>query len=166
MEIEDYYERYVKDVYRYILSLCGDPYLAEDVTQETFIKAFHTLGAEPPMRMKPWLFTIAYRTFVDDYRKTKRVRPRDPDDFRTLSDSYTPEDQAMNMSMQRTFYKWLDELPSSQKQAILLVDVNELSIREASKVLAIKENTCKSHLFRGRTKLKKKIKERRESDDR
>ncbi|MCD5325405.1 MULTISPECIES: RNA polymerase sigma factor [Pontibacillus] len=165
MEIEEYYEQYVKDVYRYILSMCGDPYLAEDVTQDTFIKAFQSLGANPPMRVKPWLFTIAYRVFVDNHRKTKRIHPKDPSDFRTLADSVTTEDQAVDRSKQEVFYELLQELPDNQRQAILLVDVNELSIKEASQVLSIKENTCKSHLFRGRTKIKKWIHERWEEDD-
>lgn len=70
--LDELYQIYVQDIYAYLRSLCHDHYLAEDLMQETFYRAYLYLENCREDKIKPWLFRVAYNAFVDYTRKAKR----------------------------------------------------------------------------------------------
>ncbi|MFD2656343.1 sigma-70 family RNA polymerase sigma factor [Gracilibacillus thailandensis] len=70
--IDQIYQKYFQDIYRFLLSLSHDHYTAEDIVQETFLRAYLYVEFYDNENVKTWLFTVAYRTFIDHYRKQKK----------------------------------------------------------------------------------------------
>lgn len=70
--LDEIYQMYVMDIYRYLRSLCGDHHAAEDLMQETFYRAYLYLEDCKDEKIKPWLFRVAYNAFVDYKRKEGR----------------------------------------------------------------------------------------------
>ncbi|WP_456276390.1 sigma-70 family RNA polymerase sigma factor [Bacillus sp. AK128] len=154
MDIQQLYTLYIHDVYRYLLSLCKDESLAEDLTQDTFMKAYSALEKSPAQAMKPWLLKIAYHTFIDFVRRNKKVNIENPDYFSMIPSSEFTDELVQKELEKDELYKMLEQLKPIQKRAILLCDIQGYSYKEAATILSIKENTLKTHIFRGRGKLR------------
>ncbi|MFC4411613.1 sigma-70 family RNA polymerase sigma factor [Chungangia koreensis] len=151
MEIEEIYITYVNDLYRYLFSLTKHHAEAEDLLQETFTKAYIALLTSDIKEIKPWLFKVGYYTYIDRYRKEKQVAPKEDFD---MIDLKTPETVVMeNDSFQRLLL-YLDRIKQIEKQAILLCDVHDCTNEQAAEILNLNLNTLKSHLSRGRKKLR------------
>ncbi|KRG12637.1 RNA polymerase sigma factor SigM [Virgibacillus soli] len=165
LELEDVYELYMNDLYRYLLSLSQDHYVAEDLLQEVFYKAFIIIDDYEFSHIKAWLFKVAYHTFIDYQRKNKRLVLKDNMEKHLQADYTTPEINIIEKEALTSLLTDLNYLKENEKQAILLSDFHELSYQEAADILEVKLNTFKSHLMRGRKKLVKIIKERVKQDD-
>ena len=154
MELEQLYTRYVNDIYRYLFSLCRHTETAEDLLQDTFYKAHVTLLAHPIYELKPWLFKVAYYTYIDYCRKEKRSAT-----YAQIEqvDYTTPEKILLQTDSFTTLLHLLDQLNPLEKQAILLCDVQDCTNEQAAQILDLKLNTLKSHLLRGRKKMRNLI---------
>lgn len=155
MNLEDIYRLHIHDIYRYLYSLCRNKHLAEDLMQETFYKAHLTFLTGAIQDIKPWLFKVAYYTYIDYKRKNKEKTSIEQ--FETVQ-YITPESQLIEKESFQLFSVYLDTLNFNEKHAIILCDLNDCSIDEAAKILNLKINTLKSHLYRGRRKMRKIIK--------
>lgn len=165
MEVQEIYQRYVNDVYRYLFSLCRDRSLAEDLTQDTFIKIFGAFDDHPPVSIKAWLFKVAYHTFIDYLRKNKNVQPASPEIVNHMESGASAEALVVKKDEKADLYEHLDLLKPEHKQAILLYDLQGYSLQEASLKMDVNINTLKSYLFRGRGKLKTLMRKGREQDE-
>ncbi|GAA0504420.1 sigma-70 family RNA polymerase sigma factor [Salinibacillus aidingensis] len=154
MDIQQLYKLYIHDVYRYTLSLCKDRSLAEDLTQDTFMKAYQALDKSPPKALKSWLIKIAYHTFIDYTRRSKKVSYEEPEYFTGYSSGDSVEEVFQKNVEKEELYNKLDQLKPMQKKAIVMCDLEGFSYKEAASILSIKENTLKTHIFRGRGKLR------------
>lgn len=159
MDIEQLYLRYINDIYRYLYSLCKSQALAEDLTQDTFYKAHITLLTNTVQDIKPWLFKVAYYTHIDYIRKERRV---DLTNSLEQSTFMTPETITVNEESFHSLISLLDQLSPYEKQAIMLCDVHDCSYEQASNILDLKLNTLKSHLLRGRKKMRALIEKERQ----
>ncbi|MEY9977498.1 sigma-70 family RNA polymerase sigma factor [Lysinibacillus sp. RC79] len=159
MDIEQLYLRYINDIYRYLYSLCKNPTLAEDLMQDTFYKAHITLLSNTVQDIKPWLFKVAYYTHIDYIRKERRV---DLTNSLEQSTFMTPETIAVNEESFHSLISLLDQLSPYEKQAIMLCDVHDCTYEQASNILDLKLNTLKSHLLRGRKKMRALIEKERQ----
>jgi len=159
MDIEQLYLRYINDIYRYLYSLCKNPTLAEDLMQDTFYKAHITLLSNTVQDIKPWLFKVAYYTHIDYIRKEHLV---DLTNKLERSTHMTPETIAVNEESFHSLISLLDQLSPYEKQAIMLCDVHDCTYEQASNILDLKLNTLKSHLLRGRKKMRALIEKERQ----
>ncbi|MGE7112964.1 sigma-70 family RNA polymerase sigma factor [Lysinibacillus sp. NPDC047702] len=159
MDIEQLYLSYIKDIYRYLYSLCKNTVVAEDLMQDTFYKAHITLLSHTVQDIKPWLFKVAYYTYIDYIRKEHRV---DLTNNLERSTFMTPETIAITEESFHTLITLLDQLSPYEKQAIILCDVHDCTNEQAANVLDIKLNTLKSHLLRGRKKMRALIEKERQ----
>ena len=151
MKLEQLYSLYVKDLYNYLFSLCRHTQTAEDLLQDTFYKAHVTLLAQPIKELKPWLFKVAYYTYIDYCRKEKRSEPYEEI---VRIDHTTPEMVFIQEDSFTSLLNLLDQLAPIEKQAILLCDVQDCTNEQAAEILDLKLNTLKSHLLRGRKKMR------------
>jgi len=152
--LDSIYRKYVKDIFRYLRSLCRDEHAAEDLLQETFYRAYLHLDDCKEDKIKPWLFRVAYHAFIDYRRKESRSSVYGTDYFQRLADRDTPETAVLRQEIWTEIGKLVAGLPDSQRHAILLHDFHQLSYQEAADIMGIRLSHFKILLFRARQKLR------------
>ena len=165
MQLEDVYKLYMNDLYRYLLSLSKDHFIAEDLVQEAYYRAYLTLEEYEISNIKAWLFRVAYNAFIDYQRKNKRLVMKERIDEHLSSDPVTPERSMLEKESLQRLFDDLDILKETEKHAVMLCDFHELSYQEAAAILGVNINTFKSHLSRARKKLMARVKERMNRDE-
>ena len=163
MELEEVYALYVGDIYRYIYSLCRHPQTTEDLLQETFYKAYISSLSKSVEDIKPWLFKVAYYTYIDHCRKEARISPVKEVDEAVYD---TPESIWLEQDGYNQLLNLVNLLAPLEKQAILLCDIQDCTQQQAAMILDLKINTLKSHLLRGRKKMRELIKKEEKKDGR
>jgi RNA polymerase sigma-70 factor (ECF subfamily) len=140
---------------------------AEDLVQDTYLKAFRSAHQfEPGTNLKAWLFTILHNTFRNMRRHDGRS-PVDVDsDAVERAASEGPADQSPEQILSRRtldadLQAALDDLPEAFRQAVWLRDVEELTYAEMAKVLDIPMGTVMSRISRGRRALSEGLRARR-----
>lgn len=139
---------------------------AEDLVQETYLKAFrHWRHFEPGTNLKAWLFKIMKNTFINMYRRQKAVPPQA--DFAELEETMeaqilsepekSPEEELLERSWDQDVLHALKTLPHSYKVVVLLCDIEGYSYKEIAEILAIPLGTVMSRLYRGRRALEKAL---------
>jgi RNA polymerase sigma-70 factor (ECF subfamily) len=154
--------------YSHAYALIGDPATAEDVTQDSFIRAFQNISSFRGGSFRAWLLRIVTNTFYDFIRRTKR-HPTEPllpeDEYGEEMESpawladpgpsteATVEDKEFSDGI----YQILDELPDVYRSVITLVDLYELDYSEAAKILKVPMGTVKSRVARARLQIKERL---------
>lgn len=131
------YERLAPRVLSLLSALSGDRRLAEDLTQTTFLKIHrardtYARGA----RVEPWVFAIARRTLLDERRRKKR-KPEDLSADGTMPEprnDEAPESSRLDPEQERKLYARMADLPDPQREALVLLKVQGLSIAEAARL--------------------------------
>ncbi|WP_216365199.1 MULTISPECIES: sigma-70 family RNA polymerase sigma factor [unclassified Roseobacter] len=141
---------HVGSLRRYALVLTRNPDSAEDLVQETLTKAIAAAHQwEPGTDLRVWLFRILHNTHISDMRKLQ-VRERAKPD---LPEPVTTPDPTLRIEVQEVLDA-LDQLPSEQRQPIILIAVEGMSYAEAAEALNIPAGTLYSRLGRGRAALR------------
>lgn len=162
MDLDEAFEAYVDDLYRYLFSLSKNHHTAEDLVQETFYRAYLQLSEDSIIQIKPWLFKVAYHAYIDFIRKHKQLVITDM--IHNQISMKTPE---INLIEKESFSALMNDIHSlkeTEMHALVLCDLHQLSLKEAAEILELNLNTLKSHLSRGRKKVVERVKERRRQD--
>jgi len=155
--IDRMYHHYFRDIYRFLLSLSKDHHTAEDLVQETFFRAYLNIEHYDGGTAKSWLFSVAYRAYIDYYRKHKRVVVKEQGFFSNLFDHrIAPLDSLVAKEEIEGIVMLLDSLPEKHKSAVLLHDFHGLSQAEAALVMNIRQSHFKVLLFRGRQAIRRR----------
>jgi RNA polymerase sigma-70 factor, ECF subfamily len=137
----------------FAFSLCGNFDRADDLVQETLLKAWQHLDHfEEGTNLRAWLFTILRNTYFSEMRK-KRREVEDVDGKKTASLSVAPAQHA-HLDMQ-DFRNGLALLPADQREVLILVGAVGMSYEEAAEVAQCAVGTVKSRVNRARIKLTK-----------
>lgn len=140
----------------FAVSLCGRHDAADDLVQETIVKAWSKQSSfEMGTNMKAWLFTILRNEFYSQMRKKGR-EISDADGIYTARLSSQPE-QYGAMDLQ-DFRHALDQLPDDQKEAIVLIGASGFAYEEAAEICGCAVGTMKSRVSRARTRLEEILK--------
>lgn len=135
----------------FAMSLIGDASSADDLVQDTILKAWAKQESfEPGTNMKAWLFTILRNAFYSQMRKSGR-EVEDRDGILTERLAVHPE-QYGSLDMQ-DFRKALEKLPDDQREAIILVGASGFSYEEAANICQCAIGTIKSRVSRARSSL-------------
>lgn len=163
--------RYTSDIYALLLRITEDVKEAEDLTQETFLRALKSIKKfRGDADLKTWLFRIAINQSKNRLRWWKR-RKREkmvsmdapindsqmPLSETFSSDSKNPEENVLQKEQMTTLLKALQALPDIFREAVVLCDIEGLSYEEIANVLEINIGTVKSRIARGREELRKKL---------
>jgi RNA polymerase sigma-70 factor (ECF subfamily) len=141
-------ERYWERLYRWLYHLTHDRHAAEDLTQETFLKAFAHLGRfRPGTNFRAWLFRIAHNTFANQCRAERR-REALPDDL--PDPERGPVEQALSREALRGLAAAVNRLPTEYRAALLLRVEEGLSFRQVADVLNLTEETARWRVFKAR----------------
>lgn len=155
MNVETVYIDYASHIYRYLYSLTRNKMRAEDLLHDVFLKAYPAIIAGHVREWKPWLFKVAYYTYVDDQRSSNRSVTNEM--VNQLSNEETPEDFLLRNERMNGLLQLLDSLSPNEQQALLLCDIHGWTNQEAAQILDMNINTLKSHLRRGRKKMKQRL---------
>ncbi|EKN62599.1 sigma-70 family RNA polymerase sigma factor [Schinkia azotoformans] len=155
--LDDIYKIYFHEIYRFLLSLCHDHHVAENLVQETFLRAYLYIENYKGDKVKAWLFTVAHNACIDHYRKHNRTVIKEQSFFLPLSDKRkTPIDTIVIQEEVREIVSLLKDLPEKHKYAVLLHDFHGLSYNEAAQVMNVKQPHFKILLFRGRQAIRRR----------
>jgi len=135
----------------FAISLSGNVDRADDLVQETLLRALVTIDSfEPGTNLPAWLFTILRNLFRSEYRKRRR-EVEDGDGTYAESLKSQPEQEARVEF--REFRAALAKLPSDQREALILVGASGFSYEEAAGICGCAVGTIKSRVNRARTRL-------------
>ncbi len=141
-------------VYSFVRRLCGNPDDALDITQDTFIKAWNALPDwRPEARFETWLLRIARNTAIDGLRRARYEPEPLPDDAVLIDHGPTPLRQLESSRSITQLEALLAQLPLTQREVLLLRELEGLSYQELAAALDISEGTVKSRLARARSAL-------------
>jgi len=141
-----------------IARITGDRALAEDLAQETFVKAFRNLAAfDTTRRLSSWLFRIAHNTAIDAMRRSRPHASIDAPHTASIrqGEPAAPpgQDPVERQELGRALEAALTGLRPDQRAAIVLRYENGLSFDEIGTVLGVPEATARSHVHRARKEL-------------
>jgi RNA polymerase sigma-70 factor (ECF subfamily) len=173
-ERESFFEREVMQhldaLYRTALRMTRNPQDAEDLVQETMLRAFRFLDRfEPGTNLRAWLFKILTNTYINRYRKaSSEPRVDSLDDSEELSlyrylDSEAAsrggsvEAQVLDRFAEQDIKKAIEALPPQYRITVLLADVEGFSYNDIAEITNVKKGTVMSRLFRGRRLLQKAL---------
>jgi len=159
-EFSDYYHEYKHKVYSFVLyRVGGDVALAEDLTSDTFLKAFERFESyNDTYAFSTWIFTIARNTIIDHYRKDKgqesdvdELAEVIGDDRDTIDDWIHQLDRAPKA---KEIYKALETLPEFYKDCVILKYLEDHTNAEIADITGQSESYVRQGLSRGLKKLK------------
>lgn len=154
MNLEDF-NRYVKlysqILFRFCLKIVGDHQVTKDVVQDSFLKLWEKGKDLQENQIKSWLFTTAYRFSLAEIKKRSTKVSTD-----VLSDRVTQP--ADDPDLKTIINESLSLLSELQKSVMLLKDYQGYDYKEIAQILDISTDSVKVHLFRGRQKIKNRLK--------
>lgn len=161
-------ERYRASIYRYILRLVVDPARADDLTQETFLRVHQRLsGLKDPAALEAWLYRIATNLCYDRFRQREhRSPPLSLTSLRGEGDRTLPDEVALRPDqlleqgdMSDCVLRFLRDLPDSQREVLLLHDLQGFSGPEIARRLGVSLPNVKIRLHRARVRLRAALSE-------
>lgn len=150
------YETHVDRVYRLAYRMTGDENMAEEYTQETFIRAFDRLGGfEGRSALSTWIHSITVSVVLTGLRKVKRIRSRETE----LSDVIAATTRAggTDVSLKIRLHSAIDKLSDDLRLVFVMHDVEGYKHEEIAEVLDVPVGTTKSRLSRARQALREAL---------
>ena len=155
-------KKYQKSVHALVWRKVGDFHISEEITQDTFLKAYQKLATlKNPKQFAGWLYVIADRLCIAWHRKQKppmeSLETTSGDEVEASSYRHYEDEQREEASIEhRQGYirSLLEKLPESERTVVTLHYLGEMTVKEISKFLGVSANTIKSRLQRARIRLK------------
>ncbi len=135
---------------------------AEDLVQDTLLRAYRGIATFDGQHPRAWLLTILRNTEINRHRRQRPELMRDPDatmarQASTASTDRDPEDLVIGETFDAVVEEAFTALPEKFREVIELVDIDGLSYREAAEVLGIPEGTVMSRLHRARSRIRRRL---------
>tara|TARA_R100001143_G_scaffold63588_2_gene72823 strand:- start:80535 stop:81110 length:576 start_codon:yes stop_codon:yes gene_type:complete len=156
-------------LYNFGLRLTADPNDAEDLVQDTIVKAFRFFSSyEKGTNAKAWLFRILKNSYINNYRrKSKKPQEVDYDEVASFYESIRAErtnssdleDKMFRELIDDDLSNALDSIPEDFRTVVLLCDVEDFTYEEIANMLDVPIGTIRSRLHRGRNLLKAQLME-------
>src|SRR5437870_4642380 len=135
----------------FAISLCGNVDRADDLVQETLLRALANINSfQPGTNMSAWLFTILRNLFRSEYRKRRREVEDSDGSYAESLKSHPEQDGRVEF---QEFREALAKLPADQREALILVGASGFSYEEAADICGCAVGTIKSRVNRARTRL-------------
>jgi RNA polymerase sigma-70 factor (ECF subfamily) len=144
-------ELHADNLYRFILKNIHDVEKTKDIVQDTFLKIWdkrHDVAFE---KVKPYMFTTAYRTMIDLLRREKKQSRMEEADLNKLTTTHQYSD------LQVILHEALDQLSEIQKAVVLLRDYEGYNYTEIGEITGLTESQVKVYIYRARKFLQKYI---------
>lgn len=142
-------------VSKYLIKLTCDEYLAEDLTQETFIKMIRGIdnyNLSSGAGFGTYIITIAKNTYIDHYRR-KRAECVPIEEVSAGEKGF--EDDVITRVEYETVLAHIDKLPPQQRDVLRMKYIDEFTLREIEEITGVKQKTIKSRIHEAKKKLKR-----------
>lgn len=153
-QMEKLYIKYHRELYLYAFSLCKNHHLAQDLTSDTFFKAY--LSLDDVDYIKYWLFRVCKNLYLD-FLKLNRAYSSENLIENTLTNNETLLDKIIQSEESKDLYNLIINLRESYKEILVLYYFCDFSLKEISKAKNTTEGAAKTMLFRARRMLKKEM---------
>lgn len=155
------YKRYRTQVFRTALAITRNRETAEDVLQEVFLKLHrYAVRIDTSLALSPWLYRVTANlcyTYISRQSRWLTALEDVIDNLMAPKSRTCPERQCERGELQTVVQQAIDLLSPSQKTAIVLYYLADLSLKEIADVLQVPEGTVKSRLYYGRENLRRKL---------
>lgn len=157
-QLENLYKQYTRPLYFYLLKLSGSKQLAEDLTQETFVRAIIYMHTYEDEEARAWLFKVARNAYLDEWRKQQRRRTIPLfaallSKKEMISPYGIPEESLLTQEQNEQLEDYLDYLPEHYRSIIYLREYEQFSYKEISESLQLTQDQVKVTLYRARKRL-------------
>ncbi|MFZ0921548.1 MAG: RNA polymerase sigma factor [Candidatus Acidiferrales bacterium] len=150
IDVTSLYERYAPDVRRFALYLCGDPVMADEITSDTFVRAWLAREKIRELTVKSYLYAIARNAYVDLHRRAARHTEMDE----RMPDAHISAQTHMEQRAEvDAVLAALQELPEIDRTVLLMRAFDEMPYEEIAVALDIPVTTAKVKVHRARAKL-------------
>ncbi|MDR9409932.1 MAG: RNA polymerase sigma factor [Balneolaceae bacterium] len=156
---DDWFEKQIDELYPRLhrsmkAYLAGSGVEAEDILQETFLKAYKNIDQfEGNANMYTWLYSIARNKCIDEFRKRKYESNRSSipvEEYNIESDEFKSKDQQENTELLK---EAISELPELLRSIVVMKSIDGLTYPEISDITGVNEQTLKNRMFRARKQL-------------
>lgn len=149
------YEKYYKEIYLYLFSLCKSQEIAEDLVQETFLKALLSL-TDNHTNMRAWLYMVSRNLYFNYAKKESRKVSLDEDETTALEGMVTAGvlEKLLQDERKKILYKGLLKLDEKKREVLLLQYFGGLSQREIAAVLKLTAENVRILAYRGKKELR------------
>lgn len=157
-DFEKVYSLYYPDVFKYLLSLCNNSDIAQEITQETFflaMKSFKNFRGD--CKIQVWLCQIAKHSYYAYLKKLKKAVPLDDPDSMQFSESNSFEVTLANESGAMEIHRLLHELPEPNKEVFMLRIFGELSFSKIADIFGKTESWARVTFHRSKLKIIEKM---------
>lgn len=151
--LEQLYHTYHRRLTLYALSLCRDPYLAEDLVQEAFLRAYLSLPEETPSFFW-WMMRVLRNLLIDQKRRERFVSWEEAE-----MPTEGAEDAVLRQESVRSLYRGITALGEDDREILALYYFAQVSLRQIAQLLGLTEGAAKVRLYRARRRLKKRMEE-------
>jgi RNA polymerase sigma-70 factor, ECF subfamily len=156
--IEEWYDQFSEPIIKYIVLMTKDYQLAEDIMQETFIRAYRTIATyRNEASPKTWLFRIAHNLTVDYFRKKKPTIQEMNFFTRYKDNGLGPDDQVYIKEKSQQITKAILRLKKAYKEVIVLRKVHHFNTKETAEILNWSDSKVKSKLKQALKALEKQL---------
>ena len=149
------YDTHVDRVYRLTFRMAGDTTLAQEFTQDTFVRAFERLGTfRGDSALSTWLHTIAVSVSLNGLRKVRRLHREVQLEHAESLGSDRPRSDPL---LRKRLDEAIDQLPPGYRTVFLMHDLEGFTHEEIGAALGIEAGTSKAQLFRARARLRERL---------
>jgi len=154
--LRDLMTAYGDDVWNFAFSICRRVDLAQDITQDVFLKVYRRLGTfRGESSVKTWLLTITRNTALDYMRSSLFRRVMFVENVALPGANRSAETEAIEKMNIRDIWKLVLKLPAKYREVLILSAHHRLSIKEIAEILGVSVGTVKSRLHHARLKVSK-----------
>jgi RNA polymerase sigma-70 factor (ECF subfamily) len=153
-------ETHHAEIYRYLLRLTARSNEADDLSQETFLRAYRAYRAlAPDANVRAWLFTIATNLARNHFRDEKRRRTayQAADAARSQTDADAPDGEAMFQQVRARVEAVVDDLPLKQRLAFVLRKIHDLDYDAIARSLGCSADSARAHVFQALRKIRQNL---------
>lgn len=157
-EFEKIYAKYYQSIYRYLLSITKDSFVAEEITQETFYKALKNINKyDPQYKMFTWLCNIAKNTYYTNYKKNKKLSE--------LDDNITDNEKSIinkiiDSETNEELLKIVHNLEEPYKEVFTLRVYGDLTYKQIGSIFNKTESWARVTFYRSKIKIKENLDEK------
>ena len=158
---EEVYRQYYRQVYFYVLGLCGNEHIAEEITQETFFKVLKQMDTfRGECKINVWITQIAKNTFFN-YCRRKKLDPEssleDVEENIEVKAQKSLEEKIMDKEAAQEIHMVLHEMPEPYREVFWMRTFGELSFREIGNIHGKTESWARVVYHRARLMIKEKL---------